>query len=855
MRNHNARCTLQQDQPLLLHHIMSGTPSDDELVAGLYSRVGGAHCTQAEGDNRLTNFRRGTAVWYLSKAAGAPCPFARAGIQLCEYNENGKIGMPINAGREKKRERDRLRKAGQKRKRLLRSCAEKDPESVSGSSDDEEKRPPKVKLTLRLKPSPTPTPSASSSDVVALDLPAGSMLDPQPSPPDYDAQTDQSDTDAMSVDSDDEDSASSSSSLPCSRPSATIPTPYHASVPGLGSASSPDLPLHSNARRRSPSVPYSALSGSPPPDSEEEDEDFHITMTGARSLSLDCLHTPSEDDGSAWEDDFFGELDADAETQWESPGPRSPSAQLDEDVVVKEEPTDVRGLLDAWEHLDNAATELKVIDIVAQAAAAERRAEQASSDDFATWSWPSMYPEEFVRVKQEDDETPLFFSDPAPPCESLSPIVPFDPCESPVDERALNLHTMSPAYEPHWRDVELLGPDSVKPHDLDDGAWHEYRVTRAAAAAASSPPSPTLSHPTLAPLDVQSAGFAACAGQGRLSSISSPSLLASLTSLCLQTPAMSVPFASSLATAPQPTEEPSASEETIEDKPLAIHTIIPSFPAILATLCEGVPIIGFLITEVDIPYWFLLGVAVYQLTWGSSTLFRRVDTDFVNASLISKALSVATPTAPSAVVITAGSPLIRGTWVSLSIAQDFAKDEPTLATFLSDNLRSLFPATIRALQPAVGLQATHPEFGHQFRSASEARRQGMTSHRLELPPREFEVSWEDHLSTHPPFILATAALDEHRPAMEEISAVVETPLSPTEEEMFHVLCATSDWEASPTEEYIDPPTGALLASASLSGITDSVQERPLRRSKRVANTAATRSRTRSSRRGSRTSLS
>ncbi|PIL23834.1 transcription factor [Ganoderma sinense ZZ0214-1] len=849
MRNHSQRCETQLDQPLLLRHIMSGTPSDDELVAGLYSRVGGAHCTQAEDQNRLTNFRRGTAVWYLSKAAGAPCPFARAGIRLCDYNENGKVGMPINAGREKKRERDRLRKAGQKRKRLLRSCADKVPESVTDSSDEEDRRPPKVKLMLKLKPSLTPTPSASLSDIASSDSHVGSMPDPQPSPAEYDAQSDQSDSDSMSVDSDGEDSVISSfSATSSSQPSTAIPVAYHTLLPSFRSSFSPDFPSHSDAGgRRSPSVPYSTLSGSPPPDSEEEDEDFHITMTGARHLSVGRFHTPSEDDDSGWEDDFFGDLDADAETQWESPGPRSPSVQLDEEVVVKEEPTDVRGLLDAWEHLDNAAADLKVIDVVAQAAAAERRAEESPSDDFAAWSWPSIYPEEFVRVKQEDDDVPLFFSEnvPTPPPGSLSPIVPFDPSESPVEERALNFRTVDPAYELHWRDVEILGPDSLKPHDLDDGAWHEYRVTRATSpeernlspspepstAAASSSPSPTLSRSTLAPLDVQSAGASMRSEQGRLPSISSPSLLSSLTSLCLQTPAVSVPSALSHATAPQPVEEP-LSQETAGDKGHAIPTTIPCVPAILAIRLEG--------------------VAVYQSTWGSSTLLRRVDTDFVNASPISQVLSVAIPTAPSAVVITAGSPLICGTWVPLSVAQNIAGDDVTLATFLSDDLRSLFPDALHTLQPALGLQAVHPQFGHQFESASQARRRSMTSHRLELPPREFEVSWEDHLSTHPPFILATAALDEHRPAMEEIPAVVETPLSPTEEEMFHVLCATSEWE---TDECMDQTTEALSASTLLPDITDCVQERPLRRSKRVANAAATRSRTRSSRRGSRTSLS
>ena len=588
---------------------MSGTPSDDELVAALYSRVGGAHCTQAEGENRLTNFRRGTMVWYLSKAAGAPCPFARAGIRLCEYNENGRIGAPVNAGREKKRERDRLRKAaqaaGQKRKRLLRSCADKVSDTVSDSSDDEEKRPPKVKLTLRLKPSLTSNPSSSSSDLVASEANPGNVSRLQPIDVDHDAESEQSDTDSMSVDSDEEELESSSFASPsCPRAPRAVPAAYYAPASDvLASFSSGSAPLYEE-RRRSLSAPYSVFSGSPPPDSEEEDEDFHITMTGARRLSVGRLRTPLEDDDSAWEDDFFGDFDADAETQWESPGPRSPSAQLDDDVVVKQEPTDVSGLLNAWEDFDNQATDLKVLDVVAQAAAAERQAEQSSSDDFAAWTWPSLYSEEPVRVKQEDAETHPFFAenDPTPPPDSLSSVVPFDPCESPVEECPLAASVASPTYELQWRDVEILGPDSVKPHDLDDGAWHEYRGVRAVSpderiqspspepstAAATSPsPSPTLSRRTLAPLDVKSADAATRTEQGRLPSISSPSLIASLTSLCLQTPTVSAPPASSHAAAPQQLAGPSGFKSTPEARSLLVHTIIPSTPSIVATQFEG----------------------------------------------------------------------------------------------------------------------------------------------------------------------------------------------------------------------------------------------------------------------------
>ncbi|TFK83938.1 hypothetical protein K466DRAFT_497500 [Polyporus arcularius HHB13444] len=848
IRNHLARCDAQQDQSLLLRQTMSGTISDDDLVPALHSRIGGAHCTLPEGENRLTNFRRGTAVWYLSKAAGLPCPFSRSGIRLCDYNENGKVGLPINPGRERRRERDRQRTtaqpeegAGQKRKRLLRSCADKLPGSVSDSSDEEDKRPPKVKLTLRLRPSLASSPSASTSGSVAS-YSCASGSHPQDLDPvdDYsDEDSDESDSDSMSVDSDGEDSPLSEPSSP-RRASTTALIP---NVP-LSDLSPPPSRLSPSlvASRRSPSVPYSVFSGSPPPESDEED-DFHHDMLRRRRLSQGRLRTPLDDDESAWEDDFFGDLDADTETQWESPGPRSPSIQVD-DVVIKQEPTDVRGLLDAWDDIESRATDLKVLDIVAQAAALERQAEQLASDDFSSWAWPSAQLGGPAHIKQEEEETDPFFleHDPTPPPEALSPIAPYDPCESPVEECPLHLSKPAPSFELQWRDVEILGPDSVEPRDLEDSAWHEYRGARAVSpeeriqspspepsttAAASPSSSPKLSRCALAPLDLHATIMGTPAGPERHPSITSPSLIASLTSLYIRTPATTVPPAA----APQPVLGTSSSPSGVE--PLVIPTILPSNPAICATLFEGVP--------------------VYQMIVGSSTYLRRIDTDFVNISPMSLH---SCPSTPSAVTITAGSPPVCGTWLPASEARMLTKDEVMFGAFLSDELHLLFPDAVNVLTPSGGREAAYSAFGHQFKSASDARRQSMASHRLELPPREFEASWEDHLFTHPPFILATSSIDGHRPA-EEITPVVETPLSPTEEAMFHVLCAASDWE--PNTPAAEGPVDEDAEDASVRLTTESSDgslERPLRRSKRVANAVATRSRsTRSSRRGSRTSLS
>ncbi|CDO70735.1 hypothetical protein BN946_scf184798.g50 [Trametes cinnabarina] len=866
IRNHYTRCNEQDDQPLLLKHHMSGTIYDDDLAPALYSRVGGAHCTSNNtAQDRLTNFRRGTQVWYLSKAAGAPCPFAAAGIRICDYNEDGKVGAVLNPGRERKRERDRLRKAaqtcGQKRKRLPRSCADKE-DSASDSSDAEDERPPKVKLTLRLRPCLTSSSGESSSNFVRSTSRSESPEAEEDADLDSDSASDSdSDSDAMSVQEDEEDPTQSGNASSLGVHSTDAPIRKF-SLPTALPPPPPGFPASSECYLRSVSLTHSDLSGSPPPDSEVEDDDYHITMTDARRLySRSCAS--SDDEDSAWDGDFFGDLDADAETQWDSPGPRSPSVQIEDEVSVKQEPTDVRGLLDAWENLESQATELKVLNIVAQAAAAERELqEQATSDDLLTWTWPGTQPADADHIKQEDVEPNLLCdNDFMPPSDSLSPIAVYDPYDSPVEECQIkSTGSGSPAYEWQWRDVEILGPDSVKTRDLDDGVWHEYRARPSSpdeqvrsvspepriAAAASSSASPTFPRAPLPRLDVQSADAGTSIAQARNTSITSPSLLASLTSLSIQTPAAPA-FRSRSESTPVTSVWPGAAfaSTSSHGESMAVHTVAPFEPAISAIQFEGVP--------------------VYQVALGTSTLLRRIDTGFVNISPIAQYFRKTLPSASGSVIVNRGSPHVCGTWVPLTVARRLVEDEPTLSTFLSDELRSLFPDAINALCPAVEPKTPCADYGHQFKSASEARRRSMTSHRLELPPREFEVSWEDHLATHPPFILATSAIDGHQPIPGEAPPIVEA-LSPTEEEMFHVLCADPEWDAdgAPTEETVQnaedgpaaPPSPPLPPTTSRDlDAAEAAHDRPLRRSKRVANAITTRSRTRSSKRGSRTSLS
>jgi hypothetical protein len=85
---------------------------------------------------------------------------------------------------------------------------------------------------------------------------------------------------------------------------------------------------------------------------------------------------------------------------------------------------------------------------------------------------------------------------------------------------------------------------------------------------------------------------------------------------------------------------------------------------------------------------------------------------------------------------------------------------------------------------------------------------------------------EDHiLSVHPPF--HQLALKPIKPPGAEEILSTDTPLSPTEEEMFHTLCGIPDWEAQPCKTAEAPVTVPVEES------------KPLRRSKRAAAHAAT----------------
>lgn len=522
IRNHMQRCETQEDHPLLLRHILSGTSTDDDLLPALHSRTGGAHCS-ANPENRSTNFRRGTMVWYLSKATGAPCPFTRVGIQLCHYGENGKAGVPSGA-RERKRERDRQRRTeqcGQKRKRLLRGHKRSDCES-----GEEGKKPPKIKLTLRLKPSASnrsspSTQSSASSSVIDLSKESDSDDDSRNS--------------SMSVDSSsDEEEVPEQPEAPWSLPpypkrSIEIPcyTPSVEYFPSFPSASpsygaSPTI----QPFRRFPSVPCSIAS--PPPDSEDEDDDYHISMANARRFSTDMLRMPPSKEHLDWDLDF--DSDGELETQWESPGPGSPSVSfagsLSHSVPVKQEPQDVegvQGMLDHWEPLDSNIDSSRVVEVVAKAAAGLidvpgpepfSSKSQIKIEEFESWDWDETFgsgsnsswylqhTDGFVpRIKQEDVDSDAGLasgedsvrSHPDSSTSNLfAPLSAFSsqsPSTAGLSASAPSFSGLRRHSELVWKDVELLGPDSVHPQEFEDGEWQEGSCVGTVRMRANTQPS------------------------------------------------------------------------------------------------------------------------------------------------------------------------------------------------------------------------------------------------------------------------------------------------------------------------------------------------------------------------------
>ncbi|KAF5387113.1 hypothetical protein D9615_001865 [Tricholomella constricta] len=852
IRTHMQRCEVQQDQPLLLRHTLSGTASDDDLLPALHSRSGGAHCN-IHPENRVTNFRRGTMVWYMSRTTGAPCPFTRAGIRLCDYGEDGKAGN-LTSSKEKKRQRERERQAeqcGSKRKRPLRGCTARGTES----DIDEEQPPPKVKLTLRLKPLHCRSTSTSTS--MTTDHSSSTSNRTIDMSKDSDSDSESSDDDSMSVDSSSSevDEAPSppqpsveeqpwslppyprkSISIPCYTPCNDAPYPH---VPW----SSADVDPY----RRSPSVPYSI--GSLPPDSEDEDDDYHITMTGARRHST--APRSSVDDPDGWDADLDSEGDGDI---GESPGPRSPSAPVMlPEVSVKEEPTDVQGIVAAWDDFDDSLAGAKVAEVIAQAAASVLVNETANikTESFDNWSWESGYTdptqrwslgaegELTARVKQEDIDLDSSFYPP-----SLHIDFGLSSPQSPLSQLPGLSYSDSPSPEgsrepTEWNDDQFatLRPRTKIQPNYFNGPSPPPTSFSLPLTPQREPSGPSRPELVLAPTPTTSHSLASLI---RSMSMNSPTAVAPSSLLAL--PSCISPH----ETRGNPSDV------------VVVHTCHPCTPAISATQIEG--------------------ISVYQTMLGSFQLLRRIDTDFVNLSPIVAYSGAPWPvlsTIPKATSVTKGSPVVSGTWVPLSAAQAYVRDHQRLQngplkTFLSDNLFERFPSALQDFHHSSKQGRMLGHFGPHFGSTLQATQLCGSAETQTLGK-----AWESREESAPPsgaFTLSMALSSPDRSAEE-----ADLPLSATEQEIFHALCDIPDWdkENSPPSspmlveqkiviavpggaQSLDAESSTKQGQALVPPAPDSERaDRPLRRSKRVADAIAaqTQTRTRSRRGGSRNSLS
>ena len=521
---------------MLLSHTLSGTPADDNLVPALHSRSGGdSHPTQS----RLTNFRKGTAVWYLSRATGAPCPFSRAGIRLCDYTDpDAQDTTAEQLGSNKNR---LVERCGEKRKRPLRGCV------VRGSGSDNE-RPPKVKLTLRLKPLAIKPSTDERTNSVGDDSDA------------YDSSSGE---DSMSVDYSDNDSPKAQvdkdkekpwSLPPYPRRSISIPcyTPLQGYYPSY-----PSPVPYRDPYRRSPSVAYSIAT--PPPDSEDEADDFHVTMSRVKDYASHI----SRNLDVGW--DAEPDSEGDGDTMWESPSPRSPSAPIiqSSEVTVKEEPRDVQGMLDAWDDFDSTIADARVAEVIAKAVLDMDENAKVKLEAVDPWDWDSNtrpnldWPsEETALIKQEDFGIDSFFA----------PIVP---------------GPSSP-----------LSPTQSSSSAPDESSEQKYTTVR---PRAKTVPVPSTFFQTVVPMSASSFSVSlpltapSSDASSRDSCITSTTLVKLLQSMSVITTSNSVSSSSYARSPPTPCISPSQTRcKPFPTAPkVVVHTCQPCNPAISATQIEG----------------------------------------------------------------------------------------------------------------------------------------------------------------------------------------------------------------------------------------------------------------------------
>lgn len=263
---------------------------------------------------------------------------------------------------------------------------------------------------------------------------------------------------------------------------------------------------------------------------------------------------------------------------------------------------------------------------------------------------------------------------------------------------------------------------------------------------------------------------------------------------------------------------------------------------------------------------------MYQMMLGPFQLLRRIDTDFVNLSTIVAYSGGSWPvlsTIPNAAVVTKGSVMVSGTWVPLSAAQTYVRDHHPrqngpLHTFLSDTLYERFPPALQDFHRSSTQNRKLGHFGPHFGSTIQATQ--LCGSAPDSPPQPSNML--EKAREEPSFMLApgvTFSLPLSRASPESsVEQTAELPLSPSEQEMFQVLCGTPEWDkenSPPSSPAVGDKKTAFVAEIQITETQSAARvvevertEKPLRRSKRVADAIAAQAQTRSRRGSSRNSM-
>jgi hypothetical protein len=176
-------------------------------------------------------------------------------------------------------------------------------------------------------------------------------------------------------------------------------------------------------------------------------------------------------------------------------------------------------MLDHWEPLDSNIDGNRVVEVVAKAAAGLINESTSMSkvkvEELECWDWEETYgsgsPDWYRQsehaggsphIKQEDvdsdkglvsgDDTVMSPAgdDEYAAYSPLSPLPGFPSQSSPVLSASVpSMSALRRHSELAWKDVELLGPDSVHPHEFEEGEWQEGSASATIRARSKTQPS------------------------------------------------------------------------------------------------------------------------------------------------------------------------------------------------------------------------------------------------------------------------------------------------------------------------------------------------------------------------------